>query len=521
MVLMKRIAVAVLMTGVAAACSGPKDEKPATTGAATPAVSAPAPASTGTSASAADASAPEAPSPYDALPAAVRAALDKPFTGDFDAQIARRLIRVGVTFNRTHYFIDKGEQKGLTYESLKLFEDELNAERKTGNLKINVAFVPLKRDQLYPALINGKIDLVAAMVTVTPEREKLVAFSDPTRTNVNEVVVTAPGTPPIATLDDLAGREVFIRKGSIFDETVAGLNSQLKARGKPAVIVKEAPQVFEDDDLLEMVNAGLVDATIVDDYLAAFWGTVFKDLTVHRDIPLRTGGTLAVAMRKENPKLREAINAWMKKHGEGDAFRNTIERRYLVTGKFAKNAASDAERKKLLAVRDLFKKYGAQYNLDFLLMAAQGYQESTLDQSARNPSGAIGVMQVLPSTAKDLKVGDITQIEPNIHAGVKYIRFMMDQYYADDPMDPLNKGLMTFAAYNAGPGRIRGLRRETEKRGLDPNVWFGNVEHVASEKIGRETVQYVSNIYKYYVAYKLVAEQMQARDAAKAKVPPR
>jgi membrane-bound lytic murein transglycosylase MltF len=312
---------------------------------------------------------------------------------------------------------------------------------------------------------------------------------------------------------------VFIRKSSLYNETVTGLNTQLKARGKPPVIVKEAPEVFEDDDLLEMVNAGLVEATVVDDYLAAFWTTVFKGLTVHRDIPLRTGGTLAVAMRKENPRLREVVNAWLKKHGEGDAFRNTVERRYLVTGKYAKNAGADSERKKLDHVRELFKKYGAQYKLDYLLMAAQGYQESTLDQSARNPSGAIGVMQVLPSTAKDLKVGDITQVEANVHAGVKYIRFMMDEYYKDDPMDPLNKGLMTFAAYNAGPGRIRGLRREAAKRGLDPNVWFGNVERVASERIGRETVQYVSNIYKYYVAYKLVAEQTQTRASARGKVP--
>ena len=518
MCVMKRLGVALMMTVVAAACSGTKDEKPSAGGAAPSQAAVPSASPAG---SADDASLPEAASPYDALPDAVRSVLDKPFTGDYDAQVARRLIRVGVTFNRTHYFIDKGQQRGLTYEALKLFEDDLNKDHKTGNLKVNVAFVPLPRDQLYPALINGKVDMVAAMVTVTPEREKLVAFSNPTRTDVNEVVVTAPGAPPIATLDDLAGREVFIRKLSIYNETVVGLNAQLKARGKPPVIVKEAPEVFEDDDLLEMVNAGLVDATIVDDYLADFWGTVFKGLTVHKDIPVRTGGTLAVAMRKENPKLREAVNAWMKKHGEGDAFRNTIERRYLVTGTFAKSAASDAERKKLEAVRDLFKKYGAQYNLDFLLMAAQGYQESTLDQSARNPSGAIGVMQVLPTTGKELNVGDITQVEANIHAGVKYIRFMMDQYYADEPMDQLNKGLMTFAAYNAGPGRIRGLRREAAKRGLDPNVWFGNVERVASEKIGRETVQYVSNIYKYYVAYKLVAEQVQARDAAKAKIAPR
>ena len=360
--------------------------------------------------------------------------------------------------------------------------------------------------------------MVAAMVTVTPEREKLVAFSEPTRTNVSQVVVTGPGAPPIATVDDLAGQEVFVRKGSIYDESLVRLNAQLKARGKPAVVIVAAPDVLEDDDVLEMVNAGLAPITVVDDYLAEFWSKVFTDLKVHRDVTVRSGGNLAVAFRKENPRLREVVNTWIRKHGKGDAFRNTIERRYLQNVKYAKNAAADAERQKLQAVLELFKKYGAQYNLDYLLMAAQGYQESTLDQNVKSPVGAIGVMQVMPPTGKELKVGDITQLEPNIHAGVKYMRFMMDQYFKDEPMDTLNKGLMTFAAYNAGPGRVRQLRREAEKRGLNPNVWFGNVERVASERIGRETVTYVSNIYKYYVAYRLMTEQRERRDAAKAQV---
>ena len=149
-------------------------------------------------------------------------------------------------------------------------------------------------------------------------------------------------------------------------------------------------------------------------------------------------------------------------------------------------------------------------------MAAQGYQESQLNQNAKSQVGAIGVMQLMPATGSEMKVGDITKVETNIHAGVKYMRFMMDRYYKDEPMDQLNKGLFTFASYNAGPGRIRQLRREAEKRGLDPNVWFGNVEQIASERIGRETVTYVSNIYKYYVAYRLLAEEIARREAAKA-----
>ena len=236
------------------------------------------------------------------------------------------------------------------------------------------------------------------------------------------------------------------------------------------------------------------------------------------DLALRSGGVLAVAFRKGSPKLRDAVNAWIRKHGKGDAFRNVLERRYLQNVKYAKNAAAAGERRKLQGVIGLFKKYGSQDDLDYLLMAAQGYQESTLDQNVKSPVGAVGVMQVMPPTGKELKVGDISQLEPNIHAGVKYMRFMIDQYYKDEPMDRLNKGLMTFASYNAGPGRVRQLRREAAQRGLDPNVWFGNVERVASERIGRETVTYVSNIYKYTSRTNCSAAQEERRAAAKAAV---
>ncbi len=493
---------ALLIVAAATACTGRQQE-------------APPPAA---SPSAADAPIPDTVSPLDALPEAVRLVMDKPFTGDFDEMVKRRAIRVGVTFNRTHYFIDKGQERGVTYEALKSFENDLNADLKTGNLKVHVVIVPMSRDLLAPSLLKGKVDMIAAMVTVRPELEAIAAFSEPTRTNVSQVVVTGPGAPAIATADDLAGQAVFVRKASAYYDTLSKLNEQLKARGKPAVVIDEAPDVLEDDDILEMVNAGLAPITVVDDYLAEFWGQVFTGITVHKDVAVRTGGRLAVAFRKDNPKLREAVNDWIRKHQKGDAFRNTIERRYLQSVKYVKNAAADAERQKLAAVTEIFKKYGAEYKVDYLLMAAQGYQESTLDQNVKSPVGAIGVMQVMPPTGKELNVGNISEVEPNIHAGVKYMRFMMDQYFKDEPMDDLNKMLMTFAAYNAGPGRVRQLRRETEKRGLDPNLWFNNVERIASERIGRETVTYVSNIYKYYITYRLVTEQRSRREAAKAEV---
>ena len=495
-----------LVAAAVSACSGQPER------ASPPAASTSAPATS----SGSETPIPATASPFDVLPDAVRLALDKPFTGDFDEMVKRRVIRVAVTFNRTHYFIDKGQERGLTYEALKSFENDLNTDLKTGNLRVHVVIVPMSREQLQAALMDGKVDMVAAMVTVRPELEAIGAFSEPTRTNVSQVVVTGPGAPSIATVDDLAGQEVFVRKGGAYYESLTRLNEQLKAKGRPAVVIDEAPDALEDDDILEMVNAGLVPITIVDDYLAEFWRQVFTSLTVHREVAVRSGGHLAVAFRKENPRLREAVNVWIRKHGKGDAFRNVLERRYLQNAAYAKNAAAAGERRKLTSVVEIFKKYGAQYQIDYLLMAAQGYQESTLDHSVKSPVGAIGVMQVMPPTGKQLNVGDITQIDSNIHAGVKYMRFMMDEYFKDEPMDALNKGLMAFAAYNAGPGRLRQLRRETAARGLDPNVWFGNVERLASERIGRETVTYVSNIYKYYITYRLLTAQQERRAAAKA-----
>jgi membrane-bound lytic murein transglycosylase MltF len=495
-------------------CSGKQDapQSAGSTPSAVPSIAGPGPA-------AEPGDEPLPPLPFEtALPESVRAQIDQPFTGDLEEMVARRVIRVGVAFNRTLYFVDQGVQRGAAYEYGKLMEDELNKRRKTGNLKVSFWFVPLPRDRLLPALVDGKVDLVIAQLTVTPERQQLVDFTNPTRKEVDELVVTGPGAPAIASVDDLAGQEVYVRRSSSYYQSLLALNERLKAAGKPPVAVQAAPENLEDEDLLEMVNAGLIQITIVDSYLAEFWQQVFPDLTVHDAVAVRTGGNLAVAIRKGSPQLAAGLNAIIDEYGLGTTFGNTMEKRYLQSTKFVKNATSEAERKKFLEIVELFKKYGDQYELDYLLMAAQGYQESGLDQGVKSPVGAIGVMQVMPATGLELGVGDIRQLEPNIHAGAKYIRFIVDQYFKDEPMTPLDKGLFAFASYNAGPGRIRQLRRETEKRGLDPNVWFGNVEQIASERIGRETVTYVSNIYKYYVAYRLATEEGERRAAAKEHV---
>jgi membrane-bound lytic murein transglycosylase MltF len=441
---------------------------------------------------------------------------NRKFTGDLDEMLTRRLIRVGVAYNRTHYFIDKGVQRGLAYEAFKLLEDELNAPIKQPKDKIHIVMVPMSRDEMAKALLDGRVDLLAANLTITPERRKMADFSIPVRSDVSEIVVTGPGAPPIATKADLAGQEVFVREGSTYHQHLLELNQRLKAQGLAEVKIEPAPTTLEDDDILEMVNAGLAKITVVDNFLADFWIQVFTNLKAHPNVALTLNGEIAVAMRPNSPQLKARLDAFVKKHGMRTAFGNMILKRYLSSTKFARSATSSADMARLQKIVELFRKYGEQYKMDFLLMAAQGYQESGLNQSVKSPVGAIGVMQVMPATGKDMKVGDITELEANIHAGVKYIRFVIDEFYKDEPMDDLNKGLFAFASYNAGPGRLRQLRAEAAKRGLNPNLWFNNVEQIASERIGRETVTYVSNIFKYYVAYKLALDQMEERRKAKS-----
>ena len=450
-----------------------------------------------------------------AMPEEMRRLIDQPYTGDLDGMVRRRIIRVGAPFNRTFYFIDKGVQRGLSYEYATLFETQLNKQLNTGNLKVHVVLLPMSRDLLLPQLRAGKIDMVVAQLTITPERLQVVDFSAPTRSNVSEVLVTGPATKGISSLEGLGRAEIYVRRSSSYWASLQAYNQRLAGQGKPPLSLKAAPENLEDDDLLEMVNAGLVPATVVDNYLAEYWKQVFPNLTVHEDLTLRTGGQLAVAIRKDSPKLAAELNGFIAQYGFTSTIGRTLIQRYLRSTDFAKGAVSGADRQQFLDMVELFRKYGQQYSFDYLLMAAQGYQESRLNQSAKSHVGAIGVMQLMPQTGGGQDVGDIHRLDPNIHAGVKYMRFMRSRYFETQPMDDLNKGLFTFAAYNAGPGRIEQLRREAAQRGLNPNVWFGNVERVASERIGRETVTYVSNIYKYYLAYRLISEEAQARNKAK------
>jgi membrane-bound lytic murein transglycosylase MltF len=443
----------------------------------------------------------------------------KPWTGDLDGMAERRMIRVLTTYSKTQFFIDRGAPRGTVYDQGKLLEDALNKKFAAGHLTVNIQFIPLSRDELIPALLEGKGDVVMANLTVTPERQEIVDFADPWIAGVEEIVVTSPRAPAITSIDDLSGKDVFVRPSSSYYQSLVALNERFASEGKPLVTLTPAPEELEDEDLLEMASANLVDILVVDNHKAWFWQRVFPSLKLYPSVTLRTNGNIAWAIRRDSPQLKAALNGFLATNGRDSLNARLIFRRYLLNTQYVKGAAAEASRKRFQALVALFRKYGATYNLDWMLMAAQGYQESRLDHSAKSHVGAIGVMQLMPETGKELKVGDITKLEPNIHAGIKYIRAMVDRNYANEPMDDINKMLFAFAAYNAGPGRVRQLRREATARGLDPNVWFNSVERVAAERVGRETVTYVSNIYKYYVTYLLIqGEYIERRNLKKTTV---
>jgi membrane-bound lytic murein transglycosylase MltF len=459
------------------------------------------------------------PPPSTAKPAAP-ALRGAPWKGDFDEMLRRHYLRAVVSYSKTEYYLIKGVQHGSSYEFLKEFESWVNLKypSKEKNLRFHVVFVPASRDQMLSRLAAGRGDLAVGVLTITPERLKIVDFSDPLVTGVKEIVVTGPHSPTVNSIEDLSGQEVFVRKSSSYWEHLEALNARFKSEGKAQVKLRAAPEDLEDEDLLEMLNAGLVPIVVTHAFLPKLWASIYTDIKPLPDVVLTDSEQIAWAMRKNSPKLASAVNEFVKTHKQGTAFGNSVIGRYALRDKMLKSAVSPDQLKKFQGTVDLFKKYGSQYNVDYLLMMAQGFQESTLNQEAKSSVGAVGIMQLMPTTGEQMKVGDIHEKEPNIHAGVKYIRFMVDKYFANEPMDDTNKLLFAFAAYNAGPGGIHSLRVEAAKKGLDQNVWMNNVEMIAAARIGMETVTYVANIYKYYIAYKLVAQQEEEKQKARESI---
>ena len=441
--------------------------------------------------------------------------VNKPWSGDLDGITEQRFLRILTVHNPLFFNFDGARQWGIVAELAKLYEDHLAEE--IGRVRSpTVVVIPVGRDELIPGLIEGRGDLVMGNLTITPERQKLVDFGPPLYPNIDEFVITGPAAKNVASFDDLVKTGLYLRRSSSYFEHLQTLNSERKAQGQPLIPITEADENLEDFDLLDMVNAGVLQAIVVDSHKAAFWEQIFDKIVVHRDLSVHSGNQIAWAVRKDSPRLMKSITAFAKTVKKGTLLGNIVMNRYLGNTRWLETALASEDRKRYEETIEIIKRYAGQYEIDWLIIAAQAYQESRFDQDKRSPAGAVGVMQVLPTTAADKAVGipDISTLENNIHAGVKYLNWLRKTYFSDPAISPLDQVLFSFAAYNAGPGNMRRARRRTENLGFDPNRWFGNVEIGMYRAVSGEPASYVRNIYKYYVTYQGVEKSRQAREKA-------
>jgi membrane-bound lytic murein transglycosylase MltF len=436
------------------------------------------------------------------------------WNGDLQQIPDRGYLRVLVAHNKTFFFLDKGQPRGITYEAFQRFERHLNRALGNPNPKVQIVYIPVRRDELITALEAGRGDVAAGNLTITPQRLQRVNFTEPLIEDVHEVVVGGPDSEPISDIEDLSGKQVFVRASSSYFESLQDLNQQFRNSRIPEIQIRLVNENLEDSSCLELVQAGIFPYSVVDSHKARFWKKVFPKLRVYDSATVREEGQIAWAVRKESPQIEQSLNAFLEKHRAGTSFGNTVLRRYLRSTRWVTEKKADVAVERHDQMEEYFEKYANKYDLDPLLLTALAYQESRLQTGLRGPKGAVGVMQVKPSTASNypINIQKVDRLENNIHAGTKFLRYLVDQYFNDEGITPRNRMLFACAAYNAGPNRIARYRRIAESRGLDPNVWFKNVELIAAEKLGRITVQYVSSIYKYYLVYKWAAERSEAEE---------
>lgn len=426
-------------------------------------------------------------------------------TGDLPEMLKIHQIRVLVAPSRSTYFLDNtGQPRGLDYELLKSWEKMLNAKRPKGEPPVSLIFIPVIPSEVADAIRQGRGD-VAGLSLITPAREQEFAYTTPVFDNVQEVVVTRKGGYSLSRLEDLSGKEVYVIKGGAQMEGLETLNKQLRKQRLPKVKIVETEPYVNHEALLEMLQAGIIPAVVVPDAFARLWSKVFKDLVIHEEIPVTSRVKAAWGVRKNNPKLLESLNQAITStlQNNKSAFEAGFNQ-YFGNTRWITNPFAEGSKSKLV---NHFEKEAAAFGLDWLQLMAQGFQESGLNPDARSPSGAVGIMQILPSTAEWLEIPNYRETGGNIRTGAKYMSMQMESFAKEPAVSPEDRFFFALAAYNAGPGRLGKYRKRARELGYNPDRWFGEVERVALRSGNLETTMYVRNIVNYTMAYKNAYEQ--------------
>ena len=430
----------------------------------------------------------------------------RPFKGDLPGMRERELLRVLVTHGRSDFFAAEGKLRGFEYELFRELAEELGRNRSPGNLPMQVAFVPMGGADLIPALLAGHGDVIASSMTVTDARAEQVAFTSPYMSGVREVLVSHAGTPAPVSWKDLAGARVHVAAGASFPSGLQARSAALVAEGLPAIEVVETGRELDQEDMLELVHSGALRYTICDDFLVEHWAELLDGLRVHRDLHLDTDARIAWAVRPDAPELKALLDEFIAGHRRGTLIGNVLFNRYYRSTRWIANPLRRMETERLTSILGPLKEHADAFGFDWELIAAQAYQESGLDPRAQSRSGALGLMQLLPSTGKDMGSKDLLDPEDNLRAGCRYMAWLRKHHVNDPDLDEEVRVDFCLAAYNAGPTRVRRWREAAVARGLDPDVWFGSVELLALEDVGLQPVQYVGNISKYRTLYTMLLD---------------
>jgi membrane-bound lytic murein transglycosylase MltF len=428
--------------------------------------------------------------------------IGKKALGDLDRVVKARYLRVLTTKNPYDYFVNHGEMKGVQYEMAREFVAELNRKYvKPGELKIAFEMIPLDFDQLMPMLNAGKGDIIAVGMTRTSQRDSRAAFTVPYQ-YADDVIVTRAELAS----QPWRGKTFAVQKGSSYLEA-------LSRGGKAEVRIQEAPANLNAENMMELVSLKGADYTLVNSYWAAKLSKRFSNLAVLNEKPFRKRVAIRWAVRKRSPRLLRELNAFIPKVRNGTLLGNTFGHKYFDDLSRLNSIYFDTAAQRISQYDAPLKKYAKEFGFDWRLLDAQCLQESRFDQGIVNPWGAIGLFQIKQATADEpyVDVGPIRGAENfdnNIHAGVKYLAWLKKSFFdSQKDLADEEKLRMMLAAYNAGPTRVQEAIAKAKEMGLDPNLWFRNVELAMLELGAPEPVIYVSEINKHYVGYVLMGIQ--------------
>jgi membrane-bound lytic murein transglycosylase MltF len=435
------------------------------------------------------------------------------WSGSYSEMLKRGLIRVAVPYDRTIYVNDKGMQRGMSVDVTRALTQWINDKyiSQLAGKKITIKLVPCPKDQLLSTLTSGQADMVIGDLglheSIPNAKDYLVSHASKLE---NEVLVTGPSSPSVTTFSDLSGHTVYGSRNTNFHTTLRGLNKELQKAGKPVVSLISPLGDLDDEDLLEMLDAGLIPFVIVSDWKAKLWQPIYTKNVVHHDLSAQDAGWIGWAVRVSNQDLHDDLQAFYLSDSATQAINAFRQQDYKQHLRGLKDPIEKTAWARFESMQPLFNQYGAEYKLNPLFIAALGFQETLLNQNAVSGVGALGVMQLMPATGASLNVGDIHLLGPNIHAGAKYMDQLINKNFPNIQFQSYNRSLFAVASYNIGPNNVAKARVLALQAGFDPNQWFQNVEFIAAQKMGFEPINYVRNVYKYFISYQLKLNQIQS-----------